>query len=192
MMLGWVGWVLGDATGTPHAQLMSAAAQGDAARVATLLAAHPTTSPNDGSSAPVHAACEHGHLAVLQVILDSMPMEMLRPVAVPHDQGAAEQLGGNRVQLPIHLACRSGSLQVLECLLERKSPLEWAGAVAHPVHLAAQFGHCAVLARLLETMAGVDIVDHDRTPLHTALGAQKYCGAVVRMLLEHKANAQLR
>lgn len=185
MASGLLDWMIGPAE-PPQTRLMTAAATGNAAEVASLILKAPAQ-PNNGSGCPIHAACENGHADVITVILECMPMEMLRPVYPVCQSNTDGQM------LPVHLVCKHGHLEALECLLVRQTPMEWPGAPIHPIHLAAINGHALVIERLIQYGCAVDHLDREgNTPLHNALGSPQYKPDVVATLLQHGAGSQHR
>ena len=126
----------------------------------------------------MHAACRHGHVALLQPLLH---------------YGGADQLAAATAdsrQTPLHLAALHGHASVVLALLDTGAELE-AEDRSHrsALQLAAQQDHTAVIKALLDAGAEVDRVDSDTA---TALHGAAYLGhaGAIRQLLEAGANVE--
>jgi ankyrin repeat protein len=163
------------------------AMHGDADRVVSLLARHPTThfapSCRDASGrSPLHYAI--GSATATQAIAAHCAPALL---AAPDCAGLS----------PLHYAVARGRLDVARALLDARAPVNVAVADADaraPLHLAAASAHAAMLALLLDAGAAVGVADaHGATALHylaaadPAAVAESALLACLALLLERGA-----
>ncbi|KXZ48515.1 hypothetical protein GPECTOR_27g686 [Gonium pectorale] len=172
------------ATGLPitealKVRLLDASDKGDVATVARLLVhvkdpkelVNSTRGGKSGAT-PLHWAAEHGHTAVLEVLLRA---------------GADHAARTERWWTPLHYAAYFGHVGAAEGLLAAGADLAAKTQLGHtPLHIAAQKGHTAILEELLRS--GADVAAKTKegwTALHIA--AHNGHTAVVELLLKEGA-----
>ena len=131
---------------------------------------------------PLHSASIAGHLRIVQSLLR-------------HGVGVDARAHANRTALL--LASTSGHHDVVQCLLDHGADVNSQDDNhTTPLSWAAFCGYVDVARVLLEYNADVNSQDRDgRTPLHEAIFCSEPTGdypRVVRLLLEHGANASAR
>ena len=106
-------------------------------------------------STPIQDACLHGHLKMVEILINS---------------GANIHLADHEGWTPIHLASSEGYLEIVDLLI--KSGAEASATMpsgSTPVHLAAYNGHVKVLELLIEAGADTTVLDlYGYSPLHEA------------------------
>jgi hypothetical protein len=138
---------------------------------------------------PIHAACEGGHLEVvewlhsegaqLHVYQDDVgtPMHIacvagfLEIVRFLHAHGASLYAKDQCSLLPIHSACRSGHLDIVQWLIAQQVPIDQgdgAGGERQPIHDACCGGQIEVARWLHERGASLTCVASSQQPIHFA------------------------
>lgn len=131
-----------------------------------------------GGVAPLHMACQRGHLEILRMLL-----------AARADPDQASCDGGR----PLSIASSRGHLEVVRLLLDAGAKLEHSGSHSsgHPLLLAAQRGNLEVLRMLIAAGADVNRATNlGYTPLLVAT-QRGHCEAV-RVLIEAAADVNRR
>lgn len=105
---------------------------------------------------PVHYACQHDRLDVLQKLVDEFGYDL--------------HLLSETVPTPLQVASACGFAKIVQYLLGFGPDVSMKGGVVGPLHLAADNGHLDTLELLVESkICRVSISDHDgNTPLHHA------------------------
>ncbi|CAJ1370922.1 unnamed protein product [Effrenium voratum] len=192
------------------AELVSAAAAGDAAMVQRVLAQYQDPNCRSRGLAPLHLAAENGHAPCLRLLLaaaadlhaaDDAGETALHSAAWRGQKEAAEcllQAGAEAARVnenqdtALHLAAWNGHLAVAQLLLQHDAPINAGNEAGDtPLHLAAQSGHQALVRLLL--LRGADLhaeLTSGETPLH--LAAWRGQAAVASALLEAKAALEAR
>ena len=139
---------------------------------------------------PLHYACMHGHVAMIQTLLDkgretidSMDHDNFTPLihgVVHHQLACVQQLlsHGARIDptndadhIPLNLACQHGSVAIAELLLARRASTLPDAEGLYPQHLVARSGRTPELLHLLQRY-GADLDQRDKlyqwTPLFYA------------------------
>jgi len=136
----------------------------------------PDTCHDDGISA-LHKAVEHGHLELVQVLLDGGAQVDIG-VKMP-DGGSTTARNWTCGDTPLHRACASGHLEVARCLVEAKADIQKRNGNAQlPVHYAARSGELSILQDLVTSGAEINFSDSSkRHVLHEAAagGHLKVC-----------------
>ncbi|CAJ1341172.1 unnamed protein product [Effrenium voratum] len=192
------------------AELVSAAAAGDAAMVQRVLVQYQDPNCRSRGLAPLHLAAESGHAPCLRLLLaaaadlhaaDDAGETALHSAAWRGQKEAAEcllQAGAEAARVnenqdtALHLAAWNGHLAVAQLLLQHDAPINAGNEAGDtPLHLAAQSGHQALVRLLL--LRGADLhaeLTSGETPLH--LAAWRGQAAVASALLEAKAALEAR
>ncbi|KAK3735197.1 hypothetical protein QZH41_017949, partial [Actinostola sp. cb2023] len=119
-----------------------------------------------------------------------------RVVKLCLDEGAAlHSVKSSDGSTPVHLACSYGYMDILDILMKAVAfildpPPDQDGRL--PIHKAAQANHHQVLSYLLkQDVDQIDAVDHEGcTPI--MLAAENSCYESVRVLLDNRANIDIR
>jgi len=158
-------------------RLFNAAIRGDTAAVAGILRTCPAIDVNwrsEAGWAPLHAACEYGHNAIV-VLLMSHP---------EIDPNRRDSFGGRS---PLFWACVKGSTACVRLLLRdpRVRVLGGSDFGYTPLRWAAGNGHVGVVERWIASGREVDL-GRPGNPLSDALGAARWQGMTeVAELLNH-------
>ncbi|KAL9041231.1 MAG: hypothetical protein Q9180_001418 [Flavoplaca navasiana] len=160
---------------------------------------------------PLHYACIHGHVKMVQVLLGQGPHTInakdhdnFTPLIhgiVHHQLACVEQLlsHGSRIDpdsdtdhVPLNLACQHGSIAITEVLLERKAQILPDAEGLFPQHLVARSGRSADMLLMLEHY-GADLDQQDNlyqwTPLfHAAAEGKVDC---LKVLLERGVDVRI-
>lgn len=118
---------------------------------------------------PLHYACMHGHVAMIQTLLDkgpetidSMDHDNFTPLIhgiVHHQSACVQQLlsHGARIDpaneadhIPLNLACQHGSAEIAEVLLKRGASILPDAEGLYPQHLVARSGRTPELLQILQ------------------------------------------
>lgn len=118
---------------------------------------------------PLHYACMHGHVAMIQTLLgkgpktiDSMDHDNFTPLIhgiVHHQLACVQQLlsHGARIDpaneadhIPLNLACQHGSVEIAELLLKRGASILPDAEGLYPQHLVARSGRTPELLQILQ------------------------------------------
>ena len=163
--------------------------------------------PTGGRTALL-SAVNHGHLAVVDVLLKrgasvdlaTQDGSSALAIAAFHGQaavvsrllegGASIDLANRYKTTPLWIAAHEGHLAVVSRLLEGGASVDLAVQRMTPLWVASRDGHAAVVSRLLEGGASVDLADDNgATPLRVAA----FMGhvAAVSRLLEGGASVDL-
>lgn len=196
-------------SGRPTPPMVAAAARGDHAAVASLLAGGRRSSAvdqsDDNDRTPLYISSREGHEAVVEVLLSAGAA-----VDKPRDTGMtplyAASFGGHIAVVrrllaaraepssqsahgitPLHVASHNGHKEVMTALLAA------GAAVNHPhpdraavLHFAAQQGHSDVVSALLEAGAKVNQCCRGFTALHIAIHIGH--AEVAKVLCSHGAD----
>lgn len=127
---------------------------------------------NENGSQAIHVAAHHGHVEVIEVLL-----EFGVDVNSPNENGAT----------PLHFACYESN-QAVEYLLSHGADPAFADSTGvTPAHLMCQMGLTQPLQGILASHVDVNVADdQDNTLLHTAATSGK--DHIIKILLEHGAN----
>ncbi|KAL8845797.1 MAG: hypothetical protein Q9221_009066 [Calogaya cf. arnoldii] len=160
---------------------------------------------------PLHYACIHGHVKMVQVLLEQAPHTInakdhdnFTPLIhgiVHHQLACVEQLlsHGSRIDpdsdsdhVPLNLACQHGSIAITQLLLERKAQVLPDAEGLFPQHLVARSGRSADMLLMLEHY-GADLDQQDNlyqwTPLfHAAAEGKVDC---LKVLLERGVDVRI-
>ncbi|XP_041968079.1 E3 ubiquitin-protein ligase MIB1 isoform X2 [Aricia agestis] len=167
-------------TGDANEELVKAAANGDAARCADILARQ------DGARADVNSIFG-GHTA-LQAAAQSGHVEVIRTLVEAGAEADAEDLDGDRAAHHAAFGDESAALRVLAA----------AGADLNarnrrrqtPLHIAVNKGHLAVVCTLLQLSVHPSLQDSEGdTPLHDAISKKR--DDILTLLLDHGADMTL-
>ena len=172
----WSGIVRVRAGPGKRTRLMYAAAQGDAARVAWLLArgAPREAQDADGQTA-LHWACRNSHMTAMRALL-----------AAGADIDAAQESGRS----PLWVAAHEGRTDVVRALLAEGAYVDAAEGGTPPLYTAAFAGHIDVMRVLLAGGAAVNARALDgSSALHAATHAGNAC---VRVLCAAGADVDAR
>ncbi|KAL8726266.1 MAG: hypothetical protein Q9166_006812 [cf. Caloplaca sp. 2 TL-2023] len=161
---------------------------------------------------PLHYACIHGHVDMVQTLLERAPHTIdekdhdnFTPLIhgiVHHQVACVEQLlsCGSRIDpdsdsdhVPLNLACQHGSIVVTQLLLERKAQVLPDAEGLFPQHLVARSGRSADMLLMLEHY-GADLDQRDNlyqwTPLfHAAAEGKVDC---LKVLLERGVDTRIQ
>lgn len=129
---------------------------------------------------PLHYACMHGHVELLQELIDTAPdtvnfrdQDSFTPLihAIVHSQlacveillarGADLSRLGPGEHVPLNLACQWGSLDILELLLQRSAEMLADAEGLFPQHLVARSGKTPQALLLLQKY-GADLNQPDK------------------------------
>ena len=120
---------------------------------------------NEGKS-PLHLACQLGHLAIVEYILESQLLHSNRSLILKAD---------NEGKSPLHLACQHGHLAIVVYILEpqlyTKGVLEACDKKKNTaMHLACMGGNCKIVELLIKMGAKTNAANDKkkRTPMHIA------------------------
>lgn len=200
-------WSAFEAAGVgARVDLHEAAAKGDAARVASALERGQAIDARKSAEkkTALHLAAEHGHAAVVRVLLDAgadleaadrggmTPLlwaieRRRRPVvSLLRERGANLLATTGRGYGALHSACSAQDLALLEELVSAgmspEAPTPWLNG-GTLLHVAASWGAQKVVRWLLERGVAVDASDNKgRTPLH--LAAKSNRSEVITALLD--------
>ena len=107
---------------------------------------------------PLHLACLHGHIKIVEIHKDHSHFESIREC---HD---AE---GNT---PLHLACSGGNAGIVELLIDCGADTVATNKLNEmPLHIAVHCGHVPIAQLLLEKEVPIECQTVEgRTPLHYA------------------------
>ena len=160
---------------------------------------------------PLHYACMHGHVAMVQRLLEAGPRTVnsmdhdnftsLIHGIVHHQLKCVERLlsHGARIDpesdadhIPLNLACQYGSVAITRLLLEKKAKMLPDAEGLFPQHLVARTGRSPEMLLMLERY-GADLDQRDRlyqwTPLfHAASEGNVDC---VKVLLSRKVDIHI-
>ena len=127
-------------------------------------------------------ACERGHRAVVECLLEDAQLPLERPAAA-----AAKPMWS---AMPLHVAARFGRDAVVRLLLEAHAkPGRADGLGITALHCASERGHSDVVEMLLDAGASPDQArENGTTPLY--LAARDGHGAAVKLLLARGADAE--
>ena len=132
------------------------------------------TSEDNCGMTPLHLACLHGHVEIVQVheTRTWLKSESLRE---HHD---AE---GNT---PFHLGCAGGSVGVVELLIDSEvNTMATNNLRETPMHIAVRSGHVHIVQVLLNIKVPTECQTHEgHTPLHYA--ARENNAEMIRKLVE--------
>ncbi|KAL8859593.1 MAG: hypothetical protein Q9178_003992 [Gyalolechia marmorata] len=160
---------------------------------------------------PLHYACIHGHVNMVQTLLEQGPdtinakdHDNFTPLIhgiVHHRLACVEKLlsHGSRIDpdsdsdhVPLNLACQHGSIAITQLLLERKAQVLPDAEGLFPQHLVARSGRSADMLLMLEHY-GADLDQRDNlyqwTPLfHAAAEGKVDC---LKVLLERSVDIRI-
>lgn len=160
---------------------------------------------------PLHYACIHGHVGIVQTLLDKAPRTVdeldhdnFTPLIhgiVHHQLACVEQLlkhgaridpGSDADHVPLNLACQHGSVAITRLLLERHAKILPDAEGLFPQHLLARSGTTPDALLMLEHY-GADLNQRDKlyqwTPLfHAASEGRVDC---MKTLLERKVDVDI-
>ena len=160
---------------------------------------------------PLHYACMHGHVVMVQRLLaagpqtiDSLDHDNFTPLihAVIHHQlscveellshGARIDPGSDADHIPLNLACQYGSVAITELLLEKNAKVLPDAEGLFPQHLVARTGRSPEMCLMLERY-GADLDQQDKlyqwTPLfHAASEGNVEC---MKTLLSRKVDVDI-
>lgn len=161
---------------------------------------------------PLHYACMHGHVRMVQRLLENAPETVnemdndnFTPLIhgiVHHKLGCVERLleygaridpGSDADHVPLNLACQHGSVDITQVLLERKAKILPDAEGLYPQHLVARSGRTSNVLLTLERY-GADLNQRDRlyqwTPLfHAASEGHVEC---LQTLLERRVDVDIK
>lgn len=161
---------------------------------------------------PLHYACMHGHVNMVQTLLEKAPRTVdeldhdnFTPLIhgiVHHQLACVEQLlnhgaridpGSDADHVPLNLACQHGSEAITKLLLERHAKILPDAEGLYPQHLLARSGTTPSTLLTLEQY-GADLNQRDKlyqwTPLfHAASEGRVDC---MKALLERQVNVEVR
>ena len=105
---------------------------------------------------PLHYACQHGRLDVIEKLVSEYQYEL-------NELGMA-------MPTPLQVAAACGQTDVVQYIITNSSDVSLKGGVVSPLHLAADNGHLDTLKALVKSkLCRVSIGDQDgNTPLHHA------------------------
>ncbi|KAL4870630.1 hypothetical protein BDV12DRAFT_47495 [Aspergillus spectabilis] len=161
---------------------------------------------------PLHYACIHGRVEMVQQLLETDPSTVdimdhdnftpLIHSIVKNQLDCAEQLLRNNARIdpisesdhiPLNLACQHGSLQIVRMLLERQAKLLPDAEGLYPQHMVARASQSPEILLLLK-QHGADLNQRDKlyqwTPLFHA--ASEGCVNCLRTLLELGVDADVK
>ena len=160
---------------------------------------------------PLHYACMHGHVRMVQTLLEHVPEtintrdhDSFTPLIhgiVHHQFACVETLlaCGARIDpdseadhVPLNLACQHGSSAIIQLLLEKKAKILPDAEGLYPQHLVARSGTTPE-ALLLLKQYGADLNQRDKlyqwTPLfHAAAEGRVDC---MKILLDQQADVNI-
>ena len=160
---------------------------------------------------PLHYACMHGHVGMVQRLLGTAPSTVdekdhdnFSPLihAIVHSREACVRqllIYGTRIDpanetdhVPLNLACQHGSADIIRLLLEKNVQLLPDAEGLYPQHLVARSGGNPELLKTLEDY-GADLDQRDRlyqwTPLfHAAAEGHQQC---MQLLLDQSVDSRL-
>ena len=121
---------------------------------------------------PLHLACLHGHIKIVQVHKDHSHLKSVR------EWRDAE---GNT---SLHLACSGGSAGIVELLINSKADAKATNKLNEmPLHIAVHCGHVPIAQLLLENRVPIECKTVEgHTPLHCA--ARKNNTQMITLLVE--------
>lgn len=161
---------------------------------------------------PLHYACMHGHVGMVQILLEKAPETVdkldhdnFTPLIhgiVHHQLSCVEQLlmhgaridpGSDGDHVPLNLACQHGSVAIAKILLQRNAKILPDTEGLFPQHLLARSGTNPDALLMLERY-GADLNQRDRlyqwTPLfHAASEGQVSC---MNTLLERQVDVDIQ
>jgi CDK inhibitor PHO81 len=160
---------------------------------------------------PLHYACMHGHVEMVELLLqrgpstiDCMDHDNFTPLihGIVHHQlqsvktllthGARIDPGGDSDHAPLNLACRHGSIAIAELLLQQKASILPDAEGLYPQHLVARSCQTADMLLLLERY-GAHLDQRDRlyqwTPLFHA--ASEGCVPCLKILLDRGVDVNI-
>ena len=111
---------------------------------------------------PLHLACQHGHLTVVQNILES-----------PHYSKCILEACDEQDNSSMHLACMKGSSGIVKLLIDKGAKTNTTNVNKRtPLHTAAECGYVDVVTILVQKQKDSEPIncwdDCKRTPLHLA------------------------
>ena len=131
------------------------------------------TIDNEGKS-PLHLACQHGHLTVVQNILES-----------PHCSQNVLEACNKQENSSVHLACMGGSSGIVKLLIDKGAKTNATNVNKKtPLHCAAEYGFVDVVTILVQKQKDSEPIncwdECKRTPPH--LAAKNNHVAVIKCL----------
>ena len=162
---------------------------------------------------PLHYACMHGHVEMIEALVDAAPdlidakdLDNFTPLVhgIVHSQAGSVQsmlergapvnpAAGSGNHIPINLACQYGSPVVVKQIIQFNPDIRPDAEGLFPQHLVARFGGSREVLRMLE-LCGVDMNQPDGlyqwTPIfHAASEGHLHC---VQQLLDFHVDANIR
>ena len=160
---------------------------------------------------PLHYACMHGHVAMVEVLLEhghktinALDHDNFTPLIhgiVHHQLECVQQLlahgaridpEGDADHVPLNIACQHGSVAITEILLKKGAKVLPDAEGLYPQHLVARTGRNPETLLMLEHY-GVDLNQRDRlyqwTPLFHA--ASEGCVNCMKVLLEKDVDVNI-
>ena len=119
------------------------------------------TTKDNHEMTPLHLACLHGHISIVQLHKDHSHLKSVREC---HD---AE---GNT---PLHLACSGGSAGIVELLISSNADTVATNKLIEmPLHIAVSYGHVPIAQLLSKKQVPIECQTVEgHTPLHYAARA---------------------
>ena len=110
---------------------------------------------------PLHLACLHGHISIVQVHKDYLHLKSIRE---------GKDAEGNT---PLHLACSGGNIGIVELLIDCEADTVALNELNEmPLHIAVHCGNLSVAQFLLKSEVPIECHTGDgHTPLHYAARA---------------------
>ena len=119
------------------------------------------TSKDNHDMTPLHLACLHGHISIVQVHKDYLHLKSIRE---------GKDAEGNT---PLHLACSGGNIGIVELLIDCEADTVALNKLNEmPLHIAVHCGNLSVAQFLLKSEVPIECHTGDgHTPLHYAARA---------------------